>query len=158
MSAGTYRSTSEQSGLRSESIAKTFLIEKGYIPLPAPRDCVFDFALCKGLDPETGKWCFETVQVKTLQGNKLTKIVDRSGDVVSRNGKERNSLDYSEYGVDWLLGVGRDGQVHAYSLKVYRGIPTKSFSVRKYPSVEFPECNSNTSSDNEIKMKKTLDK
>jgi len=152
MSTGIYRSPSEQSGLRSESIAKTFLIEKGYILCPAPRDCVFDFAVCKGFDLETGKWDFETVQVKTLtKNNSISKIVDRSGDIVSRNGKERNSLDYSEWGVDWLLGVGKDGQVHTYPLEVYENIPTKSFSVRKYPSVEFPECDRYVPSSNEKK-------
>ena len=128
----TYRDTSNQSGDISENTVKLELIRKGWIVLePSSRDCVYDLVVDMGGD-------FQTIQVKTMSGNSITKIVDRSGERVSHSGKTRNSLDYAEYGVDWLVGVNREGECYFYKLKTYSQIPSKSFSVNKYPPDDFP--------------------
>ncbi len=128
----SYRDTSNQSADISENTVKLELIRKGWIVLePSSRDCVYDFVVDMGDS-------FQTIQVKTLRSNKITKIVNRSHECVSRSGKTRNSLDYAEYGVDWLVGVNREGVCYFYKLKTYSQIPSKSFSVNKYPPDNFP--------------------
>ena len=128
----SYRDTSNQSGDISENTVKLELIRKGWIVLePSSRDCVYDLVVDMGTD-------FQTIQVKTMCGNSITKIVDRSGERVSRDGKTRNSLDYAEHGVDWLVGVNGEGICYFYELKTYSQIPSKSFSVKKYPPDTFP--------------------
>ena len=75
-------------------------------------------------------------------GNSIAKVVDRSGEIVSANGKVRNSLDYAEHEVDWLIGVRKsDGAIFCYKLENYAKIPTKSFSAEKWDADEFPENN-----------------
>ncbi|HAW79637.1 MAG TPA: hypothetical protein DCX27_07945, partial [Balneola sp.] len=81
---------------------------------------------------------FAKVQVKTMCGNSITKVVDRSGERVSKNGKTRNSLDYAAHGVDWLVGVNKEGEIFYYSIENYSKIPSKSFSINKWSADEFP--------------------
>ena len=51
----------------------------------------------------------------------------------------RNSLDYAEHGIDWLVGYNKaDGSCYFYKLENYSKIPTKSFSVKKNPPDDFP--------------------
>lgn len=99
---------------------------------PISRDAVYD--LVADINGS-----FQTIQVKTMKGNSITKVVDRSSEVVSQNGKPRNSLDYAEHGVDWLVGYNKaDGSCYFYKLENYSKIPTKSFSVKKNPPDDFP--------------------
>ena len=66
----SYRHTSNQSGDASQSRVRTFLVERGFIVLePNSRDAIYDYVV------DCGGGIFETVQVKTLQGNKLAKRV-----------------------------------------------------------------------------------
>ena len=128
-----YRDSSNQSGDVSEITVYLDLISRGWIvSLPSSRDAVYDMVV------DMGDGGFQTIQVKTMSGNSITKIVDRSGERVSHNGKVRNSLDYAEHGIDWLAGVSKDGNVYYYKLDTYSTIPSKSFSVNKYPPDEFP--------------------
>jgi hypothetical protein len=78
------------------------------------------------------------VQVKTMSGNSIARVVDRSNEVVCRNGKTRNSLDYAKHGIDWLVGVDKHGQCYYYKLETYSKIPSKSFSVNKWKPDQFP--------------------
>jgi hypothetical protein len=87
---------------------------------------------------DMGEAGFQTIQVKTMSNNSITKVIDRSGERVSANGKVRNSLDYAAHGIDWLAGVTKDGRIYYYKLETYRDIDTKSFSVNKNPPDEFP--------------------
>lgn len=74
-----------------------------------------------------------------MNGNSITKIVDRSGEVVSENGKARNSMDYAKHGIDWLVGYRKkDNQCFFYKLESYSKIDSKSFSVNKHPPDDFP--------------------
>ena len=128
-----YRDSSNQSGDRSEKTVYLDLINKGWIVCePSSRDAVYDLVVDIGAG-------FETVQVKTMSGNSITKIIDRSGERVSHNGKTRNSLDYAAHGIDWLVGVDKEGECFYYKLETYKDIPTKSFSVNKYKQDGFPE-------------------
>jgi len=129
-----YRDSSNQSGDVSEITVYLDLISRGWIVnLPSSRDAVYDMVVDMGADG------FQTVQVKTMSSNSITKIVDRSGERVSANGKVRNSLDYAEHGIDWLVGVSKDGKPYYYKLDTYSNIPSKSFSVNKYTPDQFPE-------------------
>ena len=96
-----YRDTSNQSGDRSEITVYLDLIKKGWIVnTPSSRDAVYDLVVDMGDH-------FETVQVKTMSGNSITKFIDRSGERDSHNGKTRNSLDYAAHGIHWLAGGHR---------------------------------------------------
>jgi hypothetical protein len=129
----SYRDTSNQSGDLSQMIAKLEIVERGWIVLePSSRDSVYDLVV------DRGAGTFETVQVKTMSGNSISKVVDRSGEVVSKTGKVRNSIDYAAHGVDWLVGVNKTGDCFFYHLNTYKSIPSKSFSVNKYDRDDFP--------------------
>ena len=129
----SFKDSSNQSGVVSELTAQLDIIKRGFMcQPPVSRDAVYDLII------DFGEGQMETAQVKTMSGNSITKIVDRSGEVVSRNGKTRNSLDYAAHGVDWLIGVSKLGEVFYYKLETYSQIPGKSFSVNKYPPDDFP--------------------
>ena len=130
----SYRDTSNQSGDLSEQAVKLELIRRGWIVLePSSRDAVYDLVVDRGRS-------FETIQVKTMSGNSITKIVDRSGEVVSKNGKMRESIDYAKHGIDWLVGYNREkNECYFYKLGTYSLIETKSISVNKHPPDEFPK-------------------
>jgi len=132
----SYRDASNQSGDLSAQAVKLELIRRGWIVLePSSRDAVYDLVVDIG-------GSFQTVQVKTVKNNSITKVVDRSGEVVSKNGKERKSIDYAEHGIDWLVGYDRKkNESHFYNLDTYSRIKTKSFSVNKYSPDEFPSNN-----------------
>jgi len=128
-----YRDSSNRSGDLSEMTVYLDIINKGWIVnTPSSRDAVYDLVVDLGPDG------FQTVQVKTMGSNSITKVVDRSGERVSRNGKVRNSLDYAAHGVDWLAGVHKDGSIYYYKLSTYSKIESKSFSVNKWPADKFP--------------------
>ncbi len=127
-----YRDSSNQSGDSSEIAVYLDLIKKGWIVnTPSSRDAVYDLVVDRGTH-------FETVQVKTMSGNSITKVVDRSGERVSHNGKTRNSLDYAAHGIHWLVGVSKAGEIYYYKLETYKDIPSKSFSVNKWSHDGFP--------------------
>ena len=129
----TYKDKSNQSGDISEKAIELDLIVKGYVVLtPSSRDTVYDYVV------DTGKGKFVTIQCKTMSGNSITKIVDRSGEIVSKNGKTRNSLDYAKEGIDYLVGVNKKSEVFYYKHETYSKIPGKSFSGNKYPQDGFP--------------------
>ena len=129
-----YRDSSNQSGDTSEVTVYLDLIKRGWIVnLPSSRDAVYDMVV------DMGELGFQTVQVKSMSGNSITKIVDRSGERVSAKGKVRNSLDYAKHGIDWLAGVSKEGNIHYYKLETYSNIPSKSFSVNKWPADKFPD-------------------
>lgn len=131
-----YKIESNQLGDLSETIFCTEMVRKGWIVLhPNNRDSVYDFVVDLGEEGGLVK-----VQVKTLGNEKrLDKVMSRTGNVVSKNGKARNSLDYAKHGIDWLVGVDTNsGECHYYSLARYSAIPANSFSVKKHLPEEFP--------------------
>ena len=128
-----YRDRSNQSGDISEMTVYLDMIKRGWmVSLPSSRDAVYDLVVDMG---EAG---YQTIQVKTMLKNSITKVIDRSGERVSANGKVRNSLDYAAHGIDWLAGVSASGDIYYYKLKTYSGIKTKTFSVKKYKPDNFP--------------------
>jgi hypothetical protein len=129
-----YRDTSNVSGDLSEALVYADLIRRGWIVLaPSSRDSVYDFVV------DLGNNIFQTIQVKTMCGNSIAKVIDRSGERVSANGKARNSLDYAEHGVHWLVGVRKsDNKIFYYTLDKYSKISTKSFSVNRHDPDDFP--------------------
>ena len=129
----TYRDTSNQSGDISERAVSLELVRRGWHVLePISRDAVYDLVV-------DVNGSFQTIQVKTMSGNSITKIVDRSGEVVSENGKTRNSIDYAEHGIDWLVGYSKEDNVcYFYKHEKYSKILTKSFSINKHPPDDFP--------------------
>lgn len=128
-----YRSTSNRSGDLNQQIVATDLIKRGWIVLtPSSRDSVYDFVV------DMGDKIFHTIQVKTMSSNSISKFIDRSGERVSFNGKTRNSLDYAEHKIDWIVGVNKKGEVFYYHLNTYSKIPSKSFSVKIWKPDCFP--------------------
>ena len=129
----TYRDKSNQSGDISERAVSLELVRRGWHVLePISRDAVYDLVV-------DINGSFQTIQVKTMNGNSITRIVDRSGEVVSENGKIRNSIDYAKHGIDWLVGYSRENNMcYFYKHENYSKIPTKSFSINKHPPDNFP--------------------
>lgn len=130
----SYRDSSNQSGDMSELAVQLELTKRGWnVLLPTSRDAVYDMVV------DRGDGVFETVQVKTMCGNSIAKMVDRSGEIVARNGKTRNSIDYAEHGIDWLAGYNKKtDKCYFYKLETYAKIQSKSFSVNRYPQDDFP--------------------
>jgi len=129
----SYRDSSNQSGDISERVVSLEIIKRGWHVLePISRDAVYDLVV--DIDGS-----FQTIQVKTMKDNSIAKVVDRSGEVVARNGKTRNSIDYAAHGIDWLVGYDkREQKCYFYKHENYSKIQSKSFSVNKYPPDEFP--------------------
>ena len=129
-----YRDSSNRSGDLSEAIAELEMIKRGWIVSePVSRDAAYDRIV------DLGDNTFNTVQIKTMCGNSIVKVVDRSGEIVSKNGKTRDSIDYAEHGIDWLVGVNKEGKCFFYKHETYSKIPSKSFSTKKYPPDNFPQ-------------------
>ena len=129
----SYRDASNQSGDISELAVKLEIIKRGWHVLePVSRDAIYDLVV--DIDGS-----FQTIQVKTMSGNSITRLVDRSGEVVAKNGKVRNSIDYAAEKIDWLAGYDkRTGKCYFYKLETYSKIKPKSFSVKKYKPDNFP--------------------
>ncbi len=94
-----FESKSEMTGALGEHIAQGYVMNNGWRTITGNRDAKYDFVV----QMDGNK--LETVQVKTFTGNQFAKIVDRSGERLSHNGKTRNSTEYAEHGIDWLVGV-----------------------------------------------------
>ena len=76
----SYRDSSNQSGDMSQLAAAMEIAGRGWNVLsPFSRDAIYDLVV------ELGHRNFQTVQVKTMSGNSISKIIDRSGGVVSKN-------------------------------------------------------------------------
>ena len=131
-----YIDASNQSGDLSEQIAELHMMKKGwFVCEPKSRDAVYDRVV------DFGDGNFQTVQIKTMCGNSIAKVIDRSREATSVGGKIRNSRDYAEYGIDWLCGVRKeDEKCFFYKHETYSKIKSKSFSVKKYKPDEFPSC------------------
>lgn len=129
----SYRDLSNQSGDISERFVSLEIIRRGWHVLePISRDAVYDLVV--DIDGS-----FQTIQVKTMCGNSIAKVVDRSGEVVAKNGKTRNSIDYAEHGIDWIVGYNKKtNKCYFYKHENYSKIPSKSFSVKKYKPDTFP--------------------
>ena len=112
------------------------LISKGWVVCtPSSRDTPYDFIV-----DIHGK--FVKIQVKKMGGSKglsLTRRLERGNQKVTENGKIRNTIDYAERGIEWLVGVNTDTkEVFYYSIENYSKIPAKVFSVSKWRPDEFP--------------------
>ena len=59
---------------------------------------------------------------------------------VSRNGKQRNRYYYRDFGIDWLVGVGKSApqQLYYYPLNIYRDFD--DINVLKVRSFDFGRC------------------
>ncbi len=128
-----YRHISNQSGDKSETLVIAFLQERGWIPsVPQSRDAVYDLIV------DLGNKNFQTIQVKTMKRNGIPKRRKRDFENVSKNGKTRNTINYADHKIDWIIGVHKDGSIYPYKLENYKNISPDVFSVRKYKCDEFP--------------------
>ena len=135
----TYRDSSNQNGEVAELAARLEIMKRGWQVSPAgSRDSVYDLII--DMQGSADEFKAVRAQVKKLSGNTLAKLIDRSGEVVSKNGKMRESIDYAKHGIDWLVGYNREkNECYFYKLGTYSLIETKSFSVNKHPPDEFPK-------------------
>tara|TARA_R100001079_G_C4391296_1_gene127357 strand:+ start:49 stop:498 length:450 start_codon:yes stop_codon:yes gene_type:complete len=134
----TYRDSSNQNGEVAETAARLAIMKRGWqVTSAGSRDSAYDLIIdMQGSNDE-----FKAVraQVKKLSGNMLAKLIDRSGEVVSKNGKPRESTDYAKEGIEWIIGYSLEKEkVYFYHIDTYSKIPTNSFSVAKYPPDDFP--------------------
>ena len=128
-----YRHLSNQSGDKSETAVILYLQERGWIPsIPVSRDAVYDLIV------DLGNKNFQTIQVKTMNGNSIPKCKSRNHERVSKNGKTRNTTIYTDHKLDWIIGVHKDGSIYPYKYENYKNIKPNCFSVRKYPCDQFP--------------------
>ena len=111
------------------------MIGRGWIiNTPSSRDSEYD------LLADLGNGVFEKIQVKKMRNHILPRGVWRKGDKVSKDGKNRNSIDYAERGIDWLVGVDVESKkIFYYHISSYSKKP-KKFKVTspKHPPYEFP--------------------
>ena len=127
-----YKWVSEQTGAIAEQTVILDLAKRGWAAYRSDRDADHDIVV------DLGNQKFTTIQVKSMSGNSIAKVIDRSGSKVSNGGKARNSHCYATMGIPWLAGVNRDGHIFYYKLDTYKLIESKSFSVKKYPQDDFP--------------------
>ncbi len=131
-----YTNDTNQTGDISHLSVKIDIINKGWVVLePSTDECIYDLVV------DFGNGRFERIQIKTLANNtQLTKYKNRNAEVVSKNGKTRNSVDYAASGIEWLVGVNKQtNQVYYYHISNYEKIESHSFSVNKYPPCKFPK-------------------
>ena len=101
--------------------------------MPSSRDTPYDFIV-----DLHGK--FAKVQVKKLsKASTLVRRLERGNQKVTENGKVRNTIDYAERGIEWLVGVDvATNQIFYYCIENYSQIPHNSFSVKKWSPDSFP--------------------
>lgn len=132
----SYRHTSNQTADQSELLVLYDVVARGFLPsIPYSRDSVYDLIIDRG-------GIYHTIQVKTLQGNILhtSNRPMNSDEPVSRHGKQRNRYYYRDYGIDWLVGVGKTApqQLYYYPLNIYRDFD--DINVLKVRSFDFGRC------------------
>lgn len=132
----SYRYTSNQTADQSQLLVLYDLVARGYIPsMPYSRDSIYDLVVDRG-------GVFQTVQVKTLQGN-ILHTSNRGLNVdepVSRHGKQRNRYFYRDYNIDWLVGVSKTPpqQLFYYPLNIYRDF--EDINVLRVRAFDFGRC------------------
>ena len=133
----TYKTNTNQNADIAEQMFKTYVLQKGWIVLePSSRDSDYDFVI-----DMNGR--FERAQVKKMTDHVLPRIVEWSNQRTTENGKVRNSVDYAERGIEWLVGVDIDsGEVYPYQISDYKDKPKQckvtAYNGKKHPSSAFP--------------------
>ena len=128
-----YNYNTNQNSDYTEALVYTDIIERGWMALtPSSRDSYYDLVVDLGDR-------FVRVQVKKLDRNKaMHRVVERGNQRVTKKGKVRNTIDYAELGVEWLVGVDvNTKEIYYYALEKYRTLG-KSFSVKANAPDEFP--------------------
>ena len=131
----SYKTNTNQNGDLAEKIVEMEIIKKGWIPsTPCSRDADYDFVVDVDGD-------FQRVQVKKMTNHKLPRMVERKNQRTTKEGKIRNTVDYAERGIEWLVGVDIDsGETFWYKLENYKNKPKKfKTTSEKHPPDFFPE-------------------
>ena len=135
----SYKTDTNMNADIAEDIVSLEIKRKGwYVLTPSSRDSPYDLVIDRN-------GTFETVQVKKMKNFTLPRMVGRSNQRTTVNGKVRNTVDYAERRISWLVGVDIDsGQTFWYPLEVYKDKP-KSFKVTArrggvlmHPSFQLP--------------------
>jgi len=140
----TYKTNTNQNGDRAEILVHAEIVEKGWIFLtPSSRDSDYDCVV-----DINGK--FERVQIKKMTEHRLPRMVERKNQRTTKEGKVRNTVDYAERGVEWLVGIDlASKKTYWYKLDTYKDKP-KTFKVtsKRHPTDTFP-TNNNVRKNNE---------
>jgi len=147
-----YNYNTAQNSDFSEALVYADIIKKGWMALlPSSRDSYYDLVVDLGDK-------FVRLQIKKLKKDPsgdltgLTRVVERSNQRVTKKGKVRNTIDYAELGVEWLVGVDvNTKEIYYYALETYR-TKGKCFSVKAHTPDEFP-VNHNVATNNKPKPK-----
>jgi hypothetical protein len=132
----TYKINTNHNADICEDLVALDIRKKGWVTLqPSCRDTPYDLVV-------DINGAFHSVQVKKLSGKKnngLVKRLERGNQKVTQNGKVRNTIDYAEEGIDYLVGVNVETEeIFYYSYATYSQIPAKKFSVDRHPPDDFP--------------------
>lgn len=127
-----YRYITNQTSDLSELRVQTDLISRGWmVSKPVSRDCIYDLIIERYN-------VFETIQIKTLNGNTLstTNRISHTDEPVSKNGKSRNKYRYCDFNITWLVGIQKHEpyKIYYYPLDVYKNY--EHINVSKLPSVD----------------------
>ena len=130
----SYKTDTNRNADYAEGLVYCDIINKGWVVLtPSSRDSPYDYVVDMGSE-------FVKVQVKKLcRNNRLTKRLARGNQKVTENGKVRNTIDYAERGIDWLVGVNIETkEIYYYSINKYSKIESSTFSVSAHKPCDFP--------------------
>jgi len=119
----------------TELLSMAFVVEKGWMcsqsgNRDSPYDLIADF----------GNGDFQRIQVKKLSSRgDIKRVINRSNQKVTLNGKIRNSSDYASEGIEWLFAVCvSTKKIYTYHINSYKNMPV-SITVDKQIQDEFPE-------------------
>jgi hypothetical protein len=130
----SYNFSSNQTSDASQVAVQLDLIRRGWIyNIPSSRDARYDLVVDRGQD---APFRFETIQIKTIDSNKIRCTTrPHCKEFVSAHGKPRNNYHYRDLGIDWMVGVDKNGVCFYYPKSVFSQYET--INIRVIPSVEF---------------------
>ena len=119
---------------------KLDLISKGWIPTDAAEEQPFDIIVDMGIDNESEKRIFQTLQVKSWKTLKTSSRPSGGKEKVSEGGKERNSYWYYDQYIDWIVSVNpKTNTVVYWDRKIYQ--KKSAGQLKKTTPIDFPKNN-----------------
>ena len=128
----SYNFTSNQTADMSQQAVQLDITRRGWIfAVPSSRDARYDLIVDRGHKK------FETIQIKTIDHYiiRCTTRPMHCREFVSANGKQRNNYHYKDLGIDWIVGVTKDGHCLYYPYATFSQYET--MNIRHVPPGDF---------------------
>ena len=131
-------SQSRLTAANTHNKVKLDLISKGWIPTDAAEEQPFDIIIDMGINHETKKREFQTLQVKSWKTLKTSSRPSGGIEKVSEGGKERNTYWYFDQYIDWIVSVNpKTNNVVYWNREIYqKKLPGQ---LKKTTPVNFPK-------------------